>query len=279
VTSPEVSLILPVRAEPGRLRRTLDSLRAPHVRHEIVAVVTTDQREPTRRIAPEVDVVVDLAPKLWTPGRALNAGCTVASAPIHATIAPGGEVPRSDWLERIIAHHLRPEVVGASGARRDRERGLLFEPRDLRVGDWSESLSFSTAASGWRAATWKAHPFPETVAAEDRIWAWRVLRDGGVLVVDPFLQLEGPPLHRPTTWSIFRRTADDWAGLISAGTPVAAPSFRDTLRAWWNEIDTESATPAALQRLNYYRWARSLGRWVGARRARSAAQRGSIRGV
>lgn len=267
---PTISLILPARAEPERLRQTVDSLRGQSVHAEVVAVVTTDERETTRHVVREIDIVADISADLWTPGRALNAGCAAASAPIHATIETGRELPRGDWLERILAHHRREEVVGASAARRDREQRLLFEPQDVRAADWSESLSFSAAAGGWRAAAWSKRPFPEAVAgAADRIWAWEILRDGGIFVVDPFLQLEGPPLDRPTTWSIFRRTADDWTALVAAGAPVAAPSFGDTLRSWWNEIDAHSATPRALQRLNYYRWARALGRWVGARRARS----------
>jgi hypothetical protein len=228
----------------------------------------TDRREMARRVAPEVDVIADVARTRWSPGRALNAGCAVATKPIHATVAPGRELPRHDWLERLLAHHRRDDVAGASGARRDREQRLLFEPQDLRAGDWSEGLSFSTAAGGWRATAWAQCHFPETVAgAEDRIWAWEVLRYGGVLVVDPFLQLEGPPLHPPRAWSIFRRTAADWSGLVSSGAPVHAPSLHEALGMWWNEVDARSASPAALQRLNYFRLARALGRWVGGRRS------------
>jgi hypothetical protein len=268
VSLPDISLILPAGARPERLRSTVDSLRGQSVAPEVIAVVASHQLDAARRISSRIDVVVDV--DVWTPARALNAGCAAASAEIHATIEPGRELPRSDWLERIVAHHRRDEVVGASGARRDRARQLLFEPRDLRAADWSDALSFSMRAGGWRAATWSTHRFPETVTGgEDRIWAWEVLRDGGVLVVDPFLQLDGPPLDRPSTWSIFRRTADDWTGLVSAGTPVKAPSLRETLSAWWSEVDAGSATPRALQRLNYYRWARALGRWVGGRRGRS----------
>jgi hypothetical protein len=268
VTPPVVSLILPVGAEVRHLRPTLDSLRGQSVTAETVAVVTTDQRETARRVAPEIDVIADVAGMRWTHGRALNAGSAAATAPIHATVAPGRELPRNDWLERLLAHHRRDEVAGASGARRDREQRLLFEPQDLRAADWTERLSFSTAAGGWRATAWAQCRFPESVAgAEDRIWAWEVLRHGGVLVVDPFLQLEGPPDHPPHAWSIFRHTAADWSGLVTSGAPVNAPTLHEALGTWWNEVDASSATPATLQRLNYFRLARALGRWVGGRRS------------
>jgi hypothetical protein len=268
VSARAVSLILPVGAETRALRPALDSARAQSVAAEIVAVVTSEQRKTARRIGPEIDVLVDIAAADWTPGRALNAGCSVATAPIHATVAPGRELPRADWVERLLNHLRRDNVAAASGARRDRAQRLLLEPQDVRAGEWSETFSFSTSAGGWRATAWAGCRFPETVAgAEDRIWAWEILRTGAVLVVDPFLQLEGEPIHPPRAWAIFRRTADDWEGLVSAGAPVAAPSFGEAVRAWWNEVDDGSATPAALQRLNYFHLARALGRWAGGRRA------------
>jgi hypothetical protein len=272
VTSPTLSLILPAGARPERLRATLESLHEQSLTPEVIAVVTSDRRDAARRAAPSVDALVEIDRKHWTLARALNAGSAAATAPIHATIEPGRELPRNDWLERILAHHCRDEIAGVSGARRDRDQQLLFEPQDLDARSWSERLSFSTEAAGWRAAAWSTHPFPEdVVGAAGQIWAWRILRAGSVLVVDPFLQLDGPPLDPPSTWSIFRRTADEWTGLVSVGAPVAVPSFAETVRSWWSDIDATSATPPALQRLNYYRLARALGRWTGGRRARSAA--------
>jgi hypothetical protein len=268
VSRPPISLILAVGAEPSRLRPTLDSLCGQSMSAETVAVVTTDQRSRARVFAPEIDIVVDLAAADWTPGRAINAGAAVATAPIHSTIAAGYALPRPDWLERVLAHHRREEVAGASGARWDRDGGLLLDSRDVHAVDWTESWGFSTAACGWRATAWERRRFPEEIAgAADRIWGWEILRAGAVLVVDPFLQLDGPPLHPPRAWSIFRRTAEDWAGLVSADAPLTAPSFSEALGGWWNEVDARSATPAALQRLNYFRLARALGRWAGGRRA------------
>jgi hypothetical protein len=269
VRSPAISIILTSRREPHRLRPTLDSVLAQQVTAEIVGVVTPQDRNATRAIAPEIDVLVELDMAEWTPGRALNAGAAAATAPVHATVRAGRELPRADWLERILAHHRRPEVAGASGARLDRQGRLLLEARDVRAADWTPTWAFSTAAGGWRAATWACRPFHEAApAAEDQIWAWHVLRRGLVLVVDPLLQLEGPPDEPPRASSILRRTAEHWDSLVSAGAPVTAPSVRQALAGWWEEIDCESATPAALQRLNYFRLARALGRWVGGRRAR-----------
>ena len=106
-------------------------------------------------------------------------------------------------------------------------------------------------------------------AATDRIWAWQVLRRGGVIVLDPFLALSGPPLRPPTAWSIFRGSAAEWRSLLSAGAPVTAPTMSEALASWWGEVDSGSATPAALQRLNYFRLARAVGRWVGGRAAQA----------
>jgi hypothetical protein len=268
VSRPAISVILASTADAERFRPTVDSVLQQSLDAEIIGVVPFETRDALRDLLPEIAIAVGVRAADWTRGRALNAGAGAASAPIHATVDVGRALPRVDWLERVIAHHRRPEVVGASGARYDQERRPLVEARDVRAADWTPEWCFSASAAGWRATAWASCPFPAgTTAAEDRIWAWWVLRDGSRLVVDPFLQLEGRPDNRPTARSIMRATAADWHGLVSAGTPVSAPSLRDALASWWNEVDSGSATPAALQRLNYYRLSRALGRWAGGRRA------------
>jgi hypothetical protein len=268
VSSATVSVLLLLPEEPQRLSATLRSIRAQTVAAEVVLVCPSDERPTTA----EVDRLVDVPAREWTFGRALNAGATVARAPVHATVVAGRELPRADWLERVLAHHERPDVAGASGARFDRDRRVLLEPRDVRAPEWSPTWGFSAAAAGWRASTWARHPFPDTAPA-DQIWGWDVLRNGLVLVVDPFLQLEGSPPYAVNGWSIFRRTAEEWSGLLAAGAPVIAPSFREALEAWWRHVDTGVAAPAALQRVNYFRLARELGRWAGGRRAAAASGR------
>jgi glycosyl transferase family 2 len=273
VSSPTISVILVIRDAPERLWPTLRSIRAQSVAAEVIVVVASDQRHAAHAVAREVDTFVELRGTDWTPGRALNTGADACHSPVHATVLAGRELPRADWLERVLAHHHRTDVAGVSGARFDRERRILLEPRDVRATDWGPSWGFSTVAAGWRASSWVRWPFPEAVpAAEDRIWAWSVVRSGAVLVVDPFLQLEGPPAFRPRAWSIFRRTADEWASLLSAGTPVTAPSLGQAVDAWWRYVDSGVAAPAALQRLNYFRLARELGRWAGGRRAGRASR-------
>ena len=110
---------------------------------------------------------------------------------------------------------------------------------------------------------WANQRFDDEVsAAADRIWARQILRRGGLIVLDPFLALRGPPLRPPTGWSIFRGSAAEWRSLVSAGAPVSAPTLSEALESWWREVDAGSATPAALQRLNYFRLAaraRALG--------------------
>jgi hypothetical protein len=262
VSSAAISVILLPAEDQRPLSPTLESIRAQTVAAELIAVVPSGAR-----LAPAaVDAVVEVPPLEWTTGRALNAGAAAAHAPVHATVAAGRELPRADWLERVLHHHRRPEVAGVSGARVGPDRGVLLQPRDVRAVEWSPTWGFSAAAGGWRAAAWTRCPFPETAPA-DRIWGWRVVRDGAILVVDPFLNLEGPPPYPIDARSIFRRTADEWAGLLAAGAPVTAPSLREAIGAWWRHVDTGVAAPPPLQRLNYFRLARELGRWAGGRRA------------
>jgi hypothetical protein len=262
VSTASISVILLFEQEEQRLADTLRSIRAQTVAAEVVLVRPSDRSLPVV----EVDRHVEVPPLECTFGRALNAGAAVAGAPVHATVVTGCDLPRADWLERVLAHHRRPDVAAASGARFDPDRNVLLQPRDVRAADWGASWGFSAVAGGWRASAWARWPFPET-PPEDRIWSWRVVSEGAILVVDPFLQLEGPPPYRVDARSIFSRAAEEWAGLLAAGAPVTAPSLSDALRAWWRHADRDVAAPIALQRLNYFRLARELGRWAGGRRA------------
>jgi rhamnosyltransferase len=250
-------------------------VRRQTVEAEIVGVVPPAQEAVVLEDMSGLDVLVELETSRWTPGRALNAGAAAATAPVHATVTAGYELPRDDWSVRLLAHLQRPAVEAACGAVVDADGTPLRRPRTIGAADWEPRWGFCMSAAGWKADAWARQPFDDDVpAATDRIWARKTLRRGGLIVVDPFLALSGPPLRVPTAWSIFRGSAAEWRSLVSAGAPVAAPTLGEALESWWREVDTGSATPAALQRLNYFRLARALGRWVGGRAARAERRHG-----
>lgn len=270
MTAPPISVILAEPQYPQRLGLSLRSVRRQTIEAEIVCVVPPEQRAAVLEHTSGLDVLVEVETSRWTPGRALNAGAAAATAPVHATVMAGHELPRDDWSVRLLAHLRRFDVDAACGSVVDADRTPLRRPRTIGAPDWEPLWGFCMAAAGWKAEVWANQPFDDEVpAATDRIWARQILRRGGLIVLDPFLALRGPPLRSPTAWSIFRGSAAEWRSLVSAGAPVSAPTLSEALESWWREVDAGSATPAALQRLNYFRLARALGRWVGGRAARA----------
>jgi hypothetical protein len=269
MTGPPISVILAEPRYPQRLGLSLQSVRRQTIQAEVIGVVPSDQRAVLEDTL-GMDALVEVEASRWTPGGALNAGAAAATAPVHATVIAGHELPRDDWSVRLLAHLQRSDVDAACGLAVDADRTPLRRPRTIAAADWQPCWGFSTCAAGWKSEVWSRQPFDQEVpAATDPIWARQILCRGGLIVLDPFLALVGPPLRPPTAWSIFQRSAAEWRSLLSAGAPVTAPTLAEALESWWGDVNPGSATPTALQRLNYFRLARALGRWVGGRAARA----------
>lgn len=250
------------------LRATAASVRGQTLPAQLVAVATTAAA--AAQAQPYAERVLRVRSTPATRGQVLNAAARAVEAPLQASVACGAVLPRADWLERLARHFERPEVVGVSGMLQRHDGTPLLEACELRRRTWSADWGFSNLASAWRRETWARHRFNEQMlAGEDGEWAWRILDYGGVLVIDPFVAVELPRRPRTHAWSILRRSASEWQGLVTAGAPVDAVTARSAVRSWWIDVDTASPTPAQLQRLNYFRVARIAGRWLGARQARS----------
>jgi rhamnosyltransferase len=211
--------------------------------------------------------VIDIPSELFTFGRALNVGAKAATAPVHMAVSSHCFLPRTDWVERCLAHYRDPRVAGTAGGRwlpgGEQLTAVLRRDREHTLAHpfWG----FSNHASSWRASVWRQVPFDEGLpASEDQEWAWRVTGRGWIIAVDP--ELTVPAAHRWTNGAAayFRRTRREVASMQSF-LPMRY-GVGELVDEWWNGVPRDSRHPAWAHRfLDYRRLAGLAGKYVGAR--------------
>lgn len=269
-----ISVIVRCKDKAETIERTFASIRAQTLESEIV-VVDSGSRDGTLAMARQwADVVVEIPPATFTFGRALNVGARAATGSIHAAVSAHVELPDDRWLERAAAHLAQPGVAGASGSSFNADGDVLLEPVPQTIADWIPTWGFSNTAAAWRQQVWTEHLFDERMSAcEDKEWAWRVLRAGWSIVIDPWLVVSGVHRRRAGVRDLWRRcTAENYELVLrTAMQPVGA---RDAISRWWSDITPDERTPPLLQRLSYFRAIEIAGSYIGSRRALRVRARG-----
>ena len=246
----------------------LDDLARQTVRPEVV-VVDSGSTDGTRAlVAGRCDRLIELPREGYRPGRALNAGASEASAPIHFAVSSHCRLLRDDWIERGLALYEDERVAGINGS----DRTPDLRPLTGRYVQTAEDMvrrpfwGFSNHASSWRAAVWRSFRFSEElVTAEDKEWALRVLRSGWTLAYHPDLLVDQSHRWRHGAREFYRRSRLETYVL---GRVVDLPPYgaADLVREWWRPPDPR--TSLLRLRLSPRRMAGLAGGWAGRRQAR-----------
>jgi glycosyltransferase involved in cell wall biosynthesis len=141
----QASVVIRARDEAGAIGRTLDRLAAQTAAHEVI-VVDSGSRDGTEAIAAGRDArVLTLEPARFTFGRALNAGCAEAGAPVICWALSRELVCVLDPA-LAVEHDHRREPLRARFRRWEREhRGFAlflelppYRPRDALAEWWGD---------------------------------------------------------------------------------------------------------------------------------------------
>ncbi|WP_432508834.1 glycosyltransferase family 2 protein [Kineococcus auxinigenes] len=175
------------------LQATIDAVRAQTCPVEIV-LVDSGSTDGTLDLArSQVDRLVELDHAEFSYGRALNRGAEVAGAPVHVSLSSHTVLPRPDWVE-IARRHLQEGALATCGAETDGAHRPLQHPlrADREYFARHRYWGYTNTAGAWRAEAWQVHRFDESlVASEDQEWSWRLVADGGHVLVDPALAVSG----------------------------------------------------------------------------------------
>jgi rhamnosyltransferase len=219
------------------LNGVLEGLRAQSVRPEVV-VVDSGSSDGTLAMARRfADELVQLRPGTFSHGRALNRGIERSSGDVIFALSSHSLPPSRRWIEDALAHHLEERVIATCGARVDsRGRELTTVVRqDIDMARETPFWGLTNTAASWRADLVRANPFDEDLeACEDKEWALRLLRLGGVVVIDPALAVDAGHRTGQGMGAYMRRMRRERRALIRIGA-LQRESTAAVARQWYRE--------------------------------------------
>ena len=243
---PLASIVIRTKNEERWLGRVLKAIAQQTWAEREVIVVDSGSTDTTLTIARHDSAkIVELAPRSFTYGRALNRGVQEAKGEFIVALS-GHAVPASQtWLATLLAP-LKDPIVGAVYGRCIPLPGCNpFDAKAIRCHFGTQrqiqtaNHRFSNANGAWRKDVWEFEQFDERLpATEDQAWAAALLRRGFVIVYEPKAVVCHS--HNRTPAQIFRTTqaevaAMKWLDQSSEQWSVAKMLWlwaRSTLGGW-----------------------------------------------
>jgi rhamnosyltransferase len=186
------SLIIRAYNEEPHLSRLLEGLSRQSLRDVELILVDSGSTDSTADLAISIGAkVVHILPAEFTFGRSLNLGLAAATRDL-VVIASAHVYPvYPDWLERLLEPFNGPQVVLAYGKQRASASAYFPEQQIYRrwyveQSDLHQANPFcNNANAAIRLATWKEHPYDETLTGlEDLAWAkWALGAGYGIAYV------------------------------------------------------------------------------------------------
>lgn len=123
--------------------------------------------------------VLNIPPKTFTFGHALNVGCGAAEGEVLVALSAHVYPRTRTWLQDHLRHFDDPRVAATC-------RADDFLVQDRAAFEGNPYIGFDNANGAFRASLWRERPFDEALTGtEDKVWAYHFLRAGHVVVCDP----------------------------------------------------------------------------------------------
>src|SRR4051794_13293539 len=156
----QASIVIRARDEAAGIGRTLDRLAEQTADHEVI-VVDSGSRDGTPEIARGHGArVIELAAERFTYGRALNAGCAEAGAPVIVALSAHALPPDGRWLDRVLACFDEARVACVYGESRGEDGAPLRAAvaQDAEMLERNPFWGYSNSAGAFRAELWRERP-------------------------------------------------------------------------------------------------------------------------
>lgn len=186
---PACSIVVRAFNEARHLGRLFDGITQQTIRDVEVIVVDSGSIDATRAIAEERGAqVLSLAPESFSFGHSLNVGCNAARAPIVVVASAHVYPVYRDWLERLLAPFVEPNVALVYGRQRGGEATRYSEHQVFAqwFGEKSNPAQdhpfCNNANAAIRRSVWERVRYDETLTGlEDIAWA-KAVRELGLRV-------------------------------------------------------------------------------------------------
>jgi glycosyltransferase involved in cell wall biosynthesis len=188
-----ISIVIRTKNEAHWIERCLAAIALQDVRDREIILVDNASTDGTPALARRFGCrVVNISPRAFTYGRAINVGVRAARGELVAILS-GHCVPVHDrWLSTLAAPLDDPSVAGVYGRQLPLPDSHPFDKRDLWTTFGVErrvqarDFFFHNANSMIRRSVWNQLPFDEAInGVEDRDWARKVLARGYRIAYEP----------------------------------------------------------------------------------------------
>lgn len=231
---PQISFLVRCRDEAHAIGALLDVLAQQTVRGEVVVVDSGSVDGTLEEVRARGIEPIEIAPREFTYGRALNLAAAAASAEACVAISAHAMPPDAGWGERMVGALAGERIACASGERRGPDLRPLAAPvrQDLEHASRHPFWGYSNSAGAFQRSLWERRPFDESLpASEDKEWAWHWLGQGWFVRIDPALWVhhshagEGPV-------RTFRRTRAYFGAQLAFRSDLGRPPALAGAREW-----------------------------------------------
>jgi rhamnosyltransferase len=180
------SLVIRAFNEERHIGRLLEGVCRQSMKDVEIILVDSGSTDATAAIATQYGAKVQhLPPEEFTFGRSLNLGLAATTQPL-VVIASAHIYPiYPDWLERLLAPFVDPQVALTYGKQRGDENSK-FSERQIFAHWFPEKSNprqghpfCNNANAAIRRAVWESHPYDESLTGlEDLAWAKGALDNG-----------------------------------------------------------------------------------------------------
>jgi glycosyltransferase involved in cell wall biosynthesis len=183
---PLCSLIIRCFNEELHIGKLLAGVMEQTVKDVEIVLVDSGSTDATLSIASRYPVkILNIAPKDFSFGRALNVGCNDATGEFLVMASAHVYPVYKDWLEKLLAPFKDKDVALVYGKQRGPE-GARFSEQQIYKKWFPDGAFFAedhpfcnNANSAVRAELWKEMPFDEELTGlEDLDWAKRAIEEG-----------------------------------------------------------------------------------------------------
>lgn len=297
MSSPSISVVIPVKNEAGTIRACIEGVLHQSIAVDEIVVIDSGSTDGTLEILGEYATIktISIAPEEFNHGETRNLGVREAQGEFVA-LTVGDARPASDqWIEELLKGFEDERVAGVCGQQvvphdLDMNPAEWFRPSSepqitryrfpdpeafqaLSPREKKQACSWDDVTAMYRREVLLEHPFPRVAYGEDIRWARKTLLAGHELVYNPAARVYH--YHERSFDYTFKRTLTTCYHRYQVmGVVASLPSLKETLLPFYILLREDRVSVLETLKWALYNVRIRAGIWWGVSTFRRALQQG-----